>query len=133
VLYLITWNAAAVIKVHANVNAACPEGAQRTAAIGWPRAFCRQALGPPSTPSRQFSPATLLPLPPLLRTALKVGQHPLDVGLEVLPFCCPVPVNDHLVVVVVLARLCPVVVPLPPIICAIISLVILYQPFSLLV
>ena len=62
-----------------------------------------------------------------------MGQHPPDVGLKVLPFCCPVPVDDHLVIVVVLARLCPVVVPLPPINCAIISLIILYQPSSLLV
>jgi hypothetical protein len=130
---LITWNAAAVIEVHANVHAACPDKAQRAAAVGWPRASCCQALGPPSMPSHQFPPAKLPPLPPTLWTALRVGQHNPDVGLKVLPFRCPIPVNDHLIVVVILACLCPVVVPLPPINCAIISLVILYQPFSLLV
>ncbi len=132
-LYLITWNAAAIIKVHANVHAACPDGAQRAAAIGWPRASHRQALGPPSTPSFQFPPAKLPPLPPPPQTALRVGQHPWEVVLKVLPFRCPVPVDDHFVVVVVLTCLSPIVVPLPPINCAIISLIILYQPSSLLV
>ncbi len=150
-LYLITWNAAAIIEVHADVHAACPDGAQRAAAVGPPRASRRRALGPPSTLSRQFPPATLPPLPPPPPppTALRAGQHLPDVGLEVFPFRCPVPVDDLLVVVVVvvfvvvvivvvivvvvvLARLRPVVVPLPSINRTVIALVILYQPSSLL-
>ncbi len=156
-LYLITWNAAAIIEVHADVHAACPDGAQRAAAVGPPRASRCGALGPPSTLSSQFPPAKLPPLPPLPMTALRVGQHLPDVGIEVFPFRCPVPVDDLLivvvivvvviivvvivviiimviviVVVVVLARLCPVVVPLPPINRAVTPRVILYQPSSLL-
>jgi hypothetical protein len=159
VLYLITWNAAAIIKVHADVHAACPDGSQRAAAVGPPRASRGRALGPPSTLSHQFPPATLPPLLPPPPTALRAGQHLPDVGLEVFPFRCPVPVNDLLVivvivvvvivvivvivvviivivivivVVVVLARLCPIVVPLLPINRAVIPLFILYQPSSLL-
>ena len=104
-------------------------------------------------------------MPPPPPTALRLGQHLPDVGLEVFPFRCPVPVDDLLVVVVVvvvvivivvvvvvvvvvfvvviiinvivvvvvvLARLRPVDVPLPPINRAVIPLVILYQPTSLL-
>jgi hypothetical protein len=157
VLYLITWNADAIIKVHTDVHGACPDGAQRAAAISRPRASHRQALGPPSTLPRQFPPVTLPPLLPPLPTALRVGQHLPEVGLEVFPFSCPVLINDLLIVVVVvvvviivfvivviiviviiivivaiLTRLRPVIVPLPPINRAIIPLVILYQPSSLL-
>jgi hypothetical protein len=74
----------------------------------------------------------LLLLPPPPPPALRVGQHPPDVGLEVLPFRCPIPVDDHIVVFIILARLCPIIVPLPPINRAVIPLVILYQPSYLL-
>ena len=60
-LYLIIWDAATVAKVHANVHAAYLEGAHCAAAVGWLRASCRQALGPPSTASHQFPPAALPP------------------------------------------------------------------------
>ena len=107
-LYLITWNAAAIIKVHADVHGACPDGAQRAAAISRPRASHRQALGPPSTASRQFSPSLLPPLPlpsPLLLTALRVGKHPPVVSLKVVLFHHPA-----LIVVVIAAVTIAIVV-----------------------
>ncbi len=123
-VYLITWNAAAIIEVRANVHAACPDGAQHAAVVGPPRASRCQALGLPSTLSRWFPPAMLPPLPPPT-TALRAGQHLLDVGLEVFPFCCPVAINDLLVIVIVLVVVIVVVVVVLVVIFVVIVVIIL--------